>query len=43
MRQRDIADALRVSARNVTGLLEGLEATGFLGARSTPAIAGRRW
>jgi DNA-binding MarR family transcriptional regulator len=30
MRQRDLAEALRVSARNVTGLLEGLEATGFV-------------
>jgi DNA-binding MarR family transcriptional regulator len=30
MRQRDIAEALRVSARNITGLLEGLEATGFV-------------
>ena len=30
MRQRDLAEALRVSARNVTGLVEGLEATGFV-------------
>ena len=30
MRQRDLAEALRVSARNVTGLLEGLETTGFV-------------
>jgi DNA-binding MarR family transcriptional regulator len=29
MRQRDLADALRVSPRNVTGLVDGLEATGF--------------
>lgn len=30
MRQRDLADALRVSPRNVTGLLDALEATGFV-------------
>jgi DNA-binding MarR family transcriptional regulator len=30
MRQRELAEALRVSPRNVTGLLEGLEATGFV-------------
>jgi DNA-binding MarR family transcriptional regulator len=36
MRQRDLAEALRVSARNVTGLLEGLEATGFVARRVHP-------
>lgn len=29
LRQRDLADALRVSPRNITGLVDGLEATGF--------------
>jgi DNA-binding MarR family transcriptional regulator len=28
--QRDLAEALRVSARNVTGLVDGLEGTGFV-------------
>ncbi|MFC6023351.1 MarR family winged helix-turn-helix transcriptional regulator [Plantactinospora solaniradicis] len=28
--QRDLADALKVSARTVTGLVDGLEATGFV-------------
>lgn len=28
--QRDLADALEVSARNVTGLVDGLAATGFV-------------
>ncbi|MBB5873925.1 DNA-binding MarR family transcriptional regulator [Allocatelliglobosispora scoriae] len=28
--QRDLADALRVSARNITGLVDGLVATGFV-------------
>jgi DNA-binding MarR family transcriptional regulator len=37
MRQRDLADALRVSARNITGLLEGLEATGFVGRTVHPS------
>ena len=36
MRQRDLADALRVSARNVTGLVEGLQATGFVGRTVHP-------
>ena len=27
MRQRELAEALRVSPRNVTGLVDGLEAT----------------
>jgi DNA-binding MarR family transcriptional regulator len=34
MRQRELAEALRVSPRNVTGLLDGLQATGFV-TRST--------
>lgn len=33
MRQRELAEALRVTPRNVTGLLDALEATGFV-ARS---------
>jgi DNA-binding MarR family transcriptional regulator len=37
MRQRDLAEALRVSARNVTGLLEGLEATGFVARTAHPS------
>lgn len=37
MRQRDLADALRVSARNITGLLEGLEATGFVARTVHPS------
>jgi DNA-binding MarR family transcriptional regulator len=37
MRQRDIAEGLRVSARNVTGLLEGLEATGFVARTVHPS------
>ena len=37
MRQRDLAEALRVSARNVTGLLEGLEANGFVARAVHPA------
>jgi DNA-binding MarR family transcriptional regulator len=37
MRQRDLAEALRVSARNVTGLLEGLEATGFVARAVHPS------
>ena len=34
MRQRELAQALRVSPRNVTGLIDGLQATGFV-TRST--------
>lgn len=37
MRQRDLAEALHVSARNVTGLLEGLEATGFVARKVHPS------
>jgi DNA-binding MarR family transcriptional regulator len=36
MRQRELAEALRVSARNVTGLLDGLEATGFVARTNHP-------
>ena len=35
MRQRDLADALRVSPRNVTGLLDVLESTGFVALTPT--------
>jgi len=34
--QRDLAEALRVSARNVTGLVDGLEATGFVTRAAHP-------
>jgi DNA-binding MarR family transcriptional regulator len=37
MRQRDLADALRVSPRNVTGLLDALEATGFVARAPHPS------
>jgi DNA-binding MarR family transcriptional regulator len=37
MRQRDLAEALHVSARNVTGLLEALEATGFVSRTVHPS------
>jgi DNA-binding MarR family transcriptional regulator len=37
MRQRELAEALRVSPRNVTGLLDGLEATGFVARASHPS------
>jgi DNA-binding MarR family transcriptional regulator len=37
MRQRDLADALRVSPRNVTGLLDALEATGFVARTPHPS------
>jgi DNA-binding MarR family transcriptional regulator len=37
MRQRDLADALRVSPRNVSGLLDALEATGFVSRTSHPS------
>jgi len=36
MRQRDLANALRVSPRNVTGLLDALEATGFVSRAPHP-------
>lgn len=36
MRQRDLADALRVSPRNVTGLLDALTATGFVARTPHP-------
>jgi DNA-binding MarR family transcriptional regulator len=36
MRQRDLAEELRVSPRNVTGLLDSLEATGFVVRRQHP-------
>jgi DNA-binding MarR family transcriptional regulator len=38
--QRELADALRVSPRNVTGLVDALEETGF--ARRTPHPTDRR-
>ena len=34
--QRDLADALRVSARTITGLVDGLVATGFLTRQPHP-------
>ncbi|MBE1489066.1 MarR family winged helix-turn-helix transcriptional regulator [Plantactinospora soyae] len=34
--QRDLADALKVSARTVTGLVDGLEATGFVSRQPHP-------
>lgn len=34
--QRALADALRVSARNVTGLVDGLEGTGFVTRAAHP-------
>jgi DNA-binding MarR family transcriptional regulator len=34
--QRDLAEALRVSARNVTGLVDGLEETGFVTRAAHP-------
>ncbi|MGH9169698.1 MAG: MarR family winged helix-turn-helix transcriptional regulator [Acidimicrobiales bacterium] len=37
MRQRDLADALGVTPRNVTGLLDGLEATGFVARARHPS------
>jgi DNA-binding MarR family transcriptional regulator len=36
MRQRDLADVLQVSPRNVTGLLDALEATGFVARTPHP-------
>lgn len=36
MRQRDLADTLRVSPRNVTGLLDALEKTGFVARTAHP-------
>ncbi|GIG92388.1 MarR family winged helix-turn-helix transcriptional regulator [Plantactinospora endophytica] len=36
MPQRDLAAALRVSARTVTGLVDGLEATGFVSRQPHP-------
>jgi DNA-binding MarR family transcriptional regulator len=37
MRQRELAEALRVTPRNVTGLLDALEATGFVGRFPHPS------
>jgi DNA-binding MarR family transcriptional regulator len=37
MTQRDLADALGISARGVTGLVDGLEATGFVTREPHPA------
>ncbi len=37
MRQRDLADTLRVTPRNVTGLLDGLETTGFVARTPHPS------
>lgn len=34
--QRDLAEALRVSPRNVTGLVDGLEGTGFVRRAAHP-------
>jgi len=34
--QRSLAEALRVSARNITGLVDGLEATGFVARAPHP-------
>jgi DNA-binding MarR family transcriptional regulator len=34
--QRELADALKVSARNVTGLVDGLVATGFVTRQTHP-------
>jgi DNA-binding MarR family transcriptional regulator len=36
-RPRELAEALRVSPRNVTGLLDGLEATGFVARTMHPS------
>jgi DNA-binding MarR family transcriptional regulator len=36
LRQRDLAEALHVSPRNVTGLLDALEATGFAARSAHP-------
>jgi DNA-binding MarR family transcriptional regulator len=36
-RRRELAEALRVSPRNVTGLLDGLEATGFVARTMHPS------
>ena len=35
--QRELADALHVSARNVTGLVDGLEGTGFVTRAAHPS------
>lgn len=37
MRQRDLADTLGVTPRNVTGLLDGLETTGFVARTPHPS------
>src|ERR671925_67811 len=37
MRQRELAQALRVSPRNVTGLIDGLQATGFVTRSAHPS------
>jgi DNA-binding MarR family transcriptional regulator len=37
MRQRELAETLHVSPRNVTGLLDGLEATGFVARTMHPS------
>lgn len=37
LRQCDLANALRVSPRNITGLVDGLEATGFVVRRHHPS------
>jgi DNA-binding MarR family transcriptional regulator len=36
MRQRELAETLRVSPRNVTGLVDGLEAAGYVARASHP-------
>lgn len=36
MKQRELAEALRVTPRNVTGLLDGLQATGFVAREPHP-------
>ena len=36
MRQRELAEALRVSARNVTGLVDGLQAAGYVTRATHP-------
>lgn len=41
--QRVLADALRVSPRNITGLVDALVATGLVTASRTPPTAGRPW